>query len=139
MSTSQLLKFTFSCNGNKPAIPLIPIRFIDKNGQPTPIFNAILDSGADELTIPKALSDLLKYELRLRSDKIHTAGGEIEAFSTVACFNIGRGDREVKYTNVDICVVDQDMPVLIGIKPIFEDYKVIIMAYQNKFKLEPKK
>lgn len=81
----------------------------------------------------------MKYELRPRSEKINTAGGEINAFFSVACFVIGRGGREVKYENVDICVVDKDLPVLIGIKPVFEDYKVIIMAYQNKFKLEPKK
>jgi len=139
MSNQQLLKFTFSYIGNKPGIPLIPIRFIDKKGQATPTFNAILDSGADEVTIPKALADLLKYQLSLRTDKINTAGGEIEALSSVAYFNIGRGGREVKYKNIDICVIDQDMPVLIGIKPVFEDYKVTIMAYQNKFKLEPKK
>jgi len=138
MSHSNLLKFTFRYNGKPPKIPLIPVRFIDNNNKPTPTFNAILDSGADEITIPKALADLLKYKLKERSEKINTAGGEIKAFKTNGKFNIGRGRREVKYSNINICVIDHDIPVLVGIKPIFNDYKVKISAYENRFSLEPK-
>ena len=116
MSNQQLLKFTFSYINNKPGILLIPIRFIDKKVQATLTFNAILDSGADEVTIPKALADLLKYQSSLRTDKINTAGGEIEALSSVAYFNIGKGVKEVKYKNIDISVIDKEMPFLIGTK-----------------------
>ena len=116
MSNQQLLKFTFSYINNKPGILLIPIRFIDKKVQATPTFNAILDSGADEVTIPKALADLLKYQSSLRTDKIDTAGGEIESLSSVAYFNIGKGVKEVKYKNIDISVIDKEMPFLIGTK-----------------------
>ena len=138
MSHSNLLKFTFKYKGKPPKIPLIPLRFIDTNDKLTPTFNAILDSGADEITIPKDLADLLKYKLTERSEKINTAGGEIKAFKTKGKFNIGRGGREVKYSNIDICIINHDIPVLVGIKPIFNDYKVIISAYENKFVLEPR-
>lgn len=138
MSHSRLLKFTFRYDDEPPKIPLIPVRFIDKNNKSTPTFNAILDSGADEITIPKELAELLKYDLKERPEKINTAGGEISAFKIVGGFSIGRGGREVEYNNVEICVVDQDIPVLIGIKPLFNDYTVTILAYENKFILEPK-
>lgn len=138
MIPTNLLKFTFKYEGKRPSIPLIPLRFFNISNKSTPTFDAILDSGADEITIPKNLADLLKYKLTERSEKINTAGGEIKAFKTKGKFNIGRGGREVKYVNINICVIDHDIPVLVGIKPIFNDYKVKISAYENKFVLEPK-
>ena len=88
MPHSRLLKFIFSYDA-KCLTPLIPIRFIGSDGKSTPTFNAILDSGADEVTIPKALSDELQLELNSRPDPIHTAGGEIDAFTTTCNFNLG--------------------------------------------------
>ena len=139
MARSNLLKFTFKYEGKHPSIPLIPLRFFNIDNKPTPTFDAILDSGADEITIPKNLADLLGYELAKRSGKINTAGGIINAYKSKGKFNIGRGGREVKYSNVDICVIDQNIPVLAGIKPIFNDYQVKITAYENKFVLQPRK
>ena len=137
MPHSSLLRFSFSYT-NHGRTPLIPVRFLDLDGKPEPTFNAILDSGADEVTIPKEMADKLGLELEIRPRPIHTAGGERPAYSAIANFNLGRGGREVRYADIDICVTDVDMPVLIGITPIFEDYKVIIMAYRNRFILEPK-
>lgn len=137
MTHSELLKFTFKYEGKCPSIPLIPLRFFDNNDKPTPTFDAILDSGADEITIPKNLADLLGYKLTKRSGKINTAGGVINAFKTKGKFNIGRGGREVKYSNVNICVIDHDIPVLVGIKPIFDNYKIKISAFENKCVLDP--
>jgi len=51
---------------------------------------------------------------------------------------LGRGGRVVQYTDIDICVMDKCPAILVGIHPIFEDYKITIMAYENKFNLEPK-
>ncbi len=139
MTRSKFLRFAFKYEGKSPGIPLIPLRFFNIDNKPTPTFNAILDSGADEITIPRQLADLLEYKLAERSEKINTAGGEIKAYKTKGRFNIGRGGREVKYVNHNICVIDQDIPVLVGIKPVFNDYKVTISAYKNRFFLEPKK
>ena len=60
----------------------IILRFVDNNNKPTPTFNAILDSGADEITIPKDLADLLGYKLIKRSEKINTACGEIKDYKS---------------------------------------------------------
>jgi len=69
MPHSRLLKFTFAYDGLFE-IPLVPINFFYKDGTPTqPFNNAILDSGANEITIPKALADLLELELRLLEEK----------------------------------------------------------------------
>jgi hypothetical protein len=138
MSHSTLLKFNFiydDCFG----VPLIPITFYNKEGSRTQLLNnAILDSGAYEITIPKTLADLLGLELRPRSNPVHTAGGLIEACTAKIDFDLGRGGRFVHYTNVDICVMKQCPAVLIGIHPIFEDYSVTIMSHQRKCILEPR-
>ncbi|MFH1100617.1 MAG: retroviral-like aspartic protease family protein [Methanobacteriota archaeon] len=99
----------------------------------------MLDSGAYEITIPKALAELLGLELRMRSKPVHTAGGLIDACTATIDFNLGRGGRFVHYTNVDICVVEQCPAILVGICPLFEDYTVTIMAHQRRCILEPKK
>ena len=137
MPHSPLLKFTFRYS-NDCKTPLVPVRFIGQDGTSTPTINAILDSGADEITIPEPLADYLHLDLEPRDEPISTAGGSREAFKSTISFYLGRGGREVKYENIEICVIDEDMPVLIGITPVFEDYNVTIMAHQNKFILEPK-
>ena len=138
MSHAPLLKFNFTYD-NRFGVPLIPITFFHKDGVRAQLLNnAILDSGAYEITIPKALADMLGLELRPRSNPVHTAGGLIEARTATIDFTLGRGGRFVQYTNVDICVMKQCPAVLIGIHPIFEDYTVTIMAHQRKCILEPK-
>ena len=138
MSHSHLLRFTFNYGTHPPQIPLIPIRFFDNEKSSTPTFNAILDSGADEITIPLELAEYLGYKITPRTEKINTAGGEMNAFISKGDFCIGRGGREVVYHSVEMCVVDHDIPVLIGIKPLFNDYAMSIHAYDNKVVLTPK-
>jgi len=138
MPHSTLLKFIFTYD-NCFGVPLVPITFFNKDGVPTQLLNnAILDSGAHEITIPMALADMLGLELRPRSNPVHTAGGLIEAYTATISFKLGRGGRFVHYANVDICVIKQCPAVLIGIHPIFEDYTVTIMAHKRKCILEPR-
>lgn len=67
-----------------------------------------------------------------------TAAGSTEAFkATVPLFVLGQGGREVKYQDVEICVMENCPYILIGIYPIFEDYTVLIKAHTKKFTLEP--
>ena len=138
MQHSTLLKFNFAYD-DRFGVPLIPITFFNEDGVRTQLLNnAILDSGAYEITIPKALADILGLELRPRSNPVHTAGGLIDAFTATINFTLGRGGRFVHYTNVDICVMKQCPAVLVGIHPVFEDYDVTIMAHQRKCILEPR-
>jgi len=64
-------------------IPLIPVNFFYKDGTPTqPFQDAVLDSGANQITIPKALADILGLKLAPRSGPAQTAAGESQAFNT---------------------------------------------------------
>ena len=138
MPHTALLKFNFTYD-DRFGVPFIPITFFHKDGTRAQLLNnAILDSGAYEITIPKALADMLGLELRSRKNPVHTAGGQIEASTATIDFALGRGGRFVQYTKVDICVMEHCPAVLIGIRPIFEDYTVTIKAYQRKCILEPK-
>jgi len=138
MSHSSLLKFNFTYD-DRFGVPLVPITFFHKDGTRAQLLNnAILDSGAYEITIPKDLANLLGLELRPRLKSVHTAGGLIDACTATIDFNFGRGGRFVHYTNVDICVVEQCPAVLIGIRPLFEDHTVTIKAHQHTCILEPK-
>ena len=111
-----------------------------ENGKKTQIIKGVLDSGADEVTIPKKIADYLELTLLPREKKILTAGGIREAYKSTVTFYLGRGGREVEYKDVEICVIDnKDVPVLVGIVPVFMDYDVIIQAYRNRVILEPKK
>jgi len=138
MPHSTLLKFNFTYD-ERFGVPLIPVTFFNKDGARTQLLNnAILDSGAYEITIPRALADMLGLELRPRSNLVHTAGGLIEACTATIDFTLGRGGRFVQYNDVDICVMKQCPAVLIGIHPIFEDYTVTIMAHKKKCILDPR-
>ncbi|MCX6666235.1 MAG: metallophosphoesterase [Euryarchaeota archaeon] len=59
MPHSPLLKFNFTCD-NRFGVPFIPVTFFHKDGTHAQLLNnAILDSGAYDITIPQTLSDLL--------------------------------------------------------------------------------
>jgi len=136
---SLLIDFTFRYGKISDSVPLIPIRFIGSDGNSTQIINAIFDSGAHELTIPKDLADHLQYDIVEKKHKINTANGLCDAFSSKAHFCIGRGGREVEYVDEEICVMENCPAILMGIKPVFEDYLVIIDAEDKKIKLNVKK
>jgi len=138
MPHSTLLKFTFQYD-KQSMIPLIPVNFFYKDGTPTqPFQDAVLDSGANQITIPKALADILGLKLAPRSGPAQTAAGESQAFTATTNFNLGRGGRVVKYTGTEICVMEKCPAILIGIQPVFQDYNVTIKAFKNTCILEPK-
>jgi len=137
--TSPLLKFVFDYKRFQCRIPIVPVRFIRDDNVSTQIINAVLDSGADTITMPKDLAVWLKLKLEPRDTPAMTAAGTIKAYKTIVPeIILGQGGREVKYKDVEICVMENCPYILIGISPIFEDYKITIMAYQKKYILEPK-
>lgn len=138
MPHSHLLNFSFSYLTDSPSVP---IRLVDqKNNSLTPVFDAMIDSGSYEIIIPKKIADYLHYDLKTRDKPIHTVGGTIEdAFSATIDFRIGRGGREVRYEDIEICVVNEEkLPVLLGRRPVFDNYKITIIDYERKIILEPR-
>jgi len=136
MSVSNIRRLNYRFT---EACPTIPINFLYKDGTSTQIFNdAILDSGSAGVAIPLSLAAELELELTLLPDPAQTAGGEVDAFATTADFNIGRAGVFVNYTDVDICALDTETRVLIGMHPVFEDFLVTIDGHNKKFTLEPR-
>ena len=110
---------------NDMIFPLVPVRFIWKENR-TPIIDALLDSGSDNILIPINLAEGLGLSLRDLPKPIGTAGGDRKGFETQCDFEFGRGGRVERYTNLKINVIDStDAPVLIGRDPIFKDFKIV--------------
>jgi len=139
--TTPLVKFIFKYDSLGCDITRVPINLIGSKGRKTGIINGVLDSGADEITIPKDLAEWLELDLILRDKPIHTAMGEKKAYSANIDFILFRGgkSREVYYKNIEICVIEGCPDILVGIEPVFKDYNIIIKAYKKKVIFEPPK
>jgi hypothetical protein len=138
--TTPLLKFVFDYKRFHCRIPIVPVRFVRFDKVSTQIINAVLDSGADAITIPKELAQWLQLKLEPVKTSAMTAAGTTNALVGKAPeFILGQGGREVKYEDVEIYTMEHCPYTLIGIAPVFEDYDVTILASQRRFKLEPRK
>jgi hypothetical protein len=142
--TTPLIRFGFNWSRFPlPSIvPRIPIKFIyhDGSGQEkiTPIIYAVLDSGADAVTIPLRLAKKWNLQLKLVKTPVSTAGGKIQAYSSKIDFIIGQAVRTVRYADEEICVLPGCPDFLVGIIPIFKDYDVHIKASDTRYVLEPR-
>lgn len=116
------------------------MRFVRFDNVSTQIINAVLDSGADAITIPKELAQWLQLKLEPIKTSAMTAAGTTNAFiGKVPEFILGQGGREVKYRDLEVYTMEHCPYTLVGIDPVFEDYNVTILASQKRFKLEPRK
>jgi predicted aspartyl protease len=115
--------------------PLVPIRFFS-NGRETPLIDALLDSGGDFIVIPKAIATYLGLKL-VNAGSVDTAGGEINLYKSSVTMVIHNKDKEFTYDGLEIHVSSRDdIPVLLGRKPIFEDHDIIFKKHENKLILE---
>ncbi|UCH71691.1 MAG: retropepsin-like domain-containing protein [Thermoplasmatales archaeon] len=120
-------KFVF----NYYRYPIIPVKFY-YSGKETPIIEALLDSGGDFIVIPMPIAKYLQLKLR-KAGSVDTAGGTASLFKAKLSMTIG--EREIKHTykDIQIHVSDRnDIPILLGRRPIFEDYEIIFKKQQNK-------
>jgi hypothetical protein len=111
--------------------PLIPIQFssIDKE---TPIIDALLDSGGDFIVIPFAIAKYLGLKLK-KAGNVDTAGGETALFKAKVNMVIKNKNNQLDYENLEIHISNRnDIPVLLGRKPIFEDHEIIFKKHENK-------
>ncbi len=121
--------------------PLLPVRFYQPNNKKiiTPIFEGLLDSGSDGVHIHKAIAEMLNLS-QMKKVESEGMGGKYWSYETEIGFIIGRGGREVDFGIVKAVYPEQELnvPILIGRKPVFDEYQVIFEDYKNKFKLIPK-
>ncbi|MFO7677367.1 MAG: retropepsin-like aspartic protease [Thermoplasmatota archaeon] len=115
--------------------PLIPIKFT-YNDRQTPIIESLLDSGGDFIVIPKAIATYLGLKLK-KAGFVDTAGGETHLFKSSVTMSIINNDKELTYKDLEIHIsARNDIPVLLGRKPIFEDHEIIFKKHENKLILE---
>jgi len=111
--------------------PLIPIKFSSKEKE-TPIIDALLDSGGDFIVIPYAIAKYLGLKLK-KAGNVDTAGGETTLFKSNVDMLINSKKNEMIYENLEIHISNRnDIPVLLGRKPIFEDHEIIFKKYENQ-------
>ena len=116
--------------------PVVPVKFYYKDRE-TPIIDALLDSGGDFIVIPMPIAKYLGLKLK-KAGSVDTAGGETSLFKATLSMVIGKKDKNTTYTNIQIHVSGRnDIPVLIGRHPIFEDYTITFNKKDNQLILKP--
>jgi predicted aspartyl protease len=116
--------------------PIIPIKFIYKEKE-TPIIDALLDSGGDFIVIPMPIANYLGLKLK-KAGSVDTAGGSTVLYKSNLNMIMGKKDKKAVYNNLEIHVsVRNDIPVLIGRYPIFEDYEITFIKRKNQLILKP--
>ena len=115
--------------------PVIPVKFHYKNKE-TPVIDALLDSGGDFIVIPMPIARYLGLKLK-KAGQVDTAGGQASLFKAILSMVIGKKEETVTYPNIQIHVSGRnDIPVLLGRHPIFEDYEIIFKKQDNKLILK---
>lgn len=104
--------------------PLIPVMFTH-NDRDTPFIDALLDSGGDFIVIPQAIAKYLGVTLE-KAGCVDTAGGTTDLFKARVDMVMGHGEQKIIYKDLEIHIsCRNDIPVLLGRHPIFEDHEII--------------
>lgn len=115
--------------------PIIPVRFFYKEKK-TPVIDALLDSGGDFIVIPMPIAKYLGLKMR-SAGNVDTAGGETALFKSKLTMIIGKAEQTATYGNMEIHVSTRDdIPVLLGRWPIFEDYEITFKKQKNQLVLK---
>ena len=115
--------------------PVIPVKFYYKNKE-TPIIDALLDSGGDFIVIPMPIARYLGLRLK-KAGSVDTAGGITLLFKATLSMIIGKREETAGYNNIQIHVSGRnDIPVLLGRHPIFEDYEITFKKHKNQLILK---
>jgi len=111
--------------------PVLQVKFY-LNGKETPFIDALLDSGGDFIVIPMPIAKYLNLKLK-KAGSVDTAGGSASLYKAYINMMIGDKKKTVNYDNIEIHVSGRsDIPVLLGRKPIFEDYEIIFRKQKNQ-------
>lgn len=121
---------------NFEEFPIVPVKFKYKDRK-TPVIESLLDSGGDFIVIPYPIATFLELDLEPACD-VDTAGGTTSLYKTKVDMIIGRKEKCTIHRNQEIHVsTSEDIPVLLGRTPIFEDYEIIFKKQKNQLILTP--
>ena len=113
--------------------PLIPVQFCCGERK-TPVIEALIDSGGDSIVIPRAIAQYLGSKME-ETDGAKTAGGVTTLSKTRLDMIIG--DGKAVYEDIDVFIVDSDdIPVLLGRTPLFDDYEITFNKKKSKIILK---
>lgn len=117
--------------------PVVPVKFQYKKTQKeTPFIDALLDSGGDFIVIPMPIARYLGLKLK-KAGSVDTAGGTTSLFKSNLDLIIGGKKDFVKYDNLEIHIsIRNDIPVLLGRYPIFDDYEIIFKKQKDQLILK---
>jgi len=116
--------------------PTVQVRF-SYNGKETPFIDGLLDSGGDFIVIPLPIAKYLNLKLK-KAGSVDTAGGVTSLFKANINMVIGSREYLVSYDNIEIHVSSRDdIPILLGRHPIFEDYEITFKKQKNQLILKP--
>lgn len=116
--------------------PIIPVRFRN-NEKRTPLIEALLDSGGDFIVIPQPIATFLNLQLEQACD-VDTAGGTTSLYKAKVDMAIGQEKKHTLYSQKEIHVsTREDIPVLLGRNPLFEDYEITFKKHINQLILRP--
>jgi hypothetical protein len=115
--------------------PIIPVKFTSKD-QKTPSIEALLDSGGDFIVIPMPIAKYLGLKLK-KAGKVDTAGGATTLYKATLTMHIGTKEKYDIYKDLEIHVSTRDdIPILLGRFPIFEDYEITFKKKENSLILK---
>jgi len=115
--------------------PVITVKFFF-NGKETPYIDALLDSGGDFIVIPMPIAKYLGLKLQ-KAGSVDTAGGTASLYKTTLTMIMKSKEKTVTYNNIQIHVSGRnDIPVLLGRQPIFEDYEITFNKQKNQLILK---
>ena len=116
--------------------PIVPVKF-KYNGKKTPTIEALLDSGGDFIVIPMPIALFLQMQLEPACD-VDTAGGTATLYKATVDMIIGTKKSCTIYKDKEIYVSDrEDIPVLLGRSPMFDDYEITFRKQSHQLILKP--
>lgn len=103
--------------------PILPVKFYYGEKE-TPVIEGLLDSGGDFIVIPMPIAKYLGLELE-DGGAVDTAGGSSTLFKANLRMDIGEKGEVANYDGIEIHISSrEDIPILIGRHPVFEDYEI---------------
>lgn len=118
--------------------PLIPLQLSSATKKTRPT-EGLLDSGADEIVLPRGLADYLELDLKPSSKPMRVANGmSVPRLVAEVTLTIGRAGRFCDPIKTEVCVPEKgDAPILIGRKPVFGLFEITFIEAEKRLELEP--
>ena len=123
-TTAMTLVFNYEKVNNPEKAPFIPVHVSAKDGSMM-IVRALIDSGADNIVMPKIIADVLGIESKELS-KSEGIGGVVEVMKSKITATI-KGETESHTLQLPIMVLKKDegtVPMLLGRKGFFDHFHI---------------